>query len=303
MVYHPFRHLGLKALAVAISVALWFAVAGEQTVERSVRAPLALQNQPAHLELVDNPPAQVDVRVRGAASLLSHLAQGDVVAMVDLSTARAGRRIFPVTRGHVRAPYGVDVTQVTPGTISLNFEASLTRRLPVVPVVEGDPAPGYVVGRVATEPSSVEVVGAETALRHLKEVQTEPVSVEGVSQRVRELVNLGISDSTVRLQSATVATVTVHIVPAPAQRLFRNVPVHLHGLRPGLTGQVVPPIVAVSLRGPRAVLDGLHPGTIAVHVDLAGLGPGRYNLPVRVEPPQNVEVLQTDPASVRVRIR
>lgn len=303
MAYHPFRHLGLKFLATAIAVALWFAVAGEQTVERSLRAPLALQNQPEHLELVDSPPAQVDVRVRGSASLLSHLTPGDVVAMVDLSSARAGRRIFPVTRGHVRAPFGVDVTQVTPGTVSLRFEPSLTKRVTVSPVIEGQPAHGYAVGEVNIEPPTVEVVGAESALRHLKEVQTEPVSVEKAAARVRETVNIGVSDSGIRLKTPSVALVTVDVRPMPVDRLVQNVPVRLHGVGHGLQAQVVPPVVTVSTRGPRAAIDGLAADALGAHVDLAGLGPGRYNLPVRVAPPQNVEVLQTDPATVRVRIK
>lgn len=303
MAYHPFRHLGLKFLAISIAVALWFAVAGEQTVERSLRAPLALQNQPEQLELVDNPPAQVDVRVRGAASLLSHLAPGDVVAMVDLSTARAGRRIFPVTRTQVRTPFGVEVTQVTPATISLRFEPSTTKRVPVMPVVEGEPAVGYVVSQVTAEPSSVEVVGAESSLRHLKEATTEPVSVEKATRPVRERVNIGLSDSSIRLKSPSVATVTADVVPTPAERLLQNVPVHLRGVGPRLAAQVVPAAVSLLTRGSREVLDRLGADSPAAYVDLAGLGPGRYNLPVRVEPPQGFEVLQIDPATVRVRIR
>ena len=303
MAYHPFRHLGLKFLATAIAVALWFAVAGEQTVERSLRAPLALQNQPEHLELVENPPAQVDVRVRGAASLLSHMAPGDVVAMVDLSIARAGQRIFPITRDHVRAPFGVEVTQITPATLSLRFELSLTKRIPVVPPVEGRPATGYTTGKVTVEPASVEVVGAESSLRHLEEATTEPVSVERATQQVRETVHIGVSDASVRLRSPAVATVVVEVLPTPVERFLQGVPVRVRGLRKALAVQMTPALVSVSLRGPREAVDEATPASVDAYVDLAGLGPGRYNLPVRVDPPQNVEVLQADPARVRVRIR
>lgn len=303
MAYHPFRHLGLKFLSTAIAVALWFAVAGEQTVERSLRAPLALQNQPEHLELVEDPPPLVDVRVRGAASLLSHMSSGDVVAMVDLSTARAGQRIFPITRDHVRAPFGVEVTQVTPATLSLRFEPSLTKRIPIVPVVEGNPAIGYALGKVAVEPGSVEVVGAESALRGLREATTEPVSVEQVTQSVRETVHVGVSDPSVRLRSSPVVTVLAEVVPSPVERLLQGVPVRARGLRRSLAFEATPPTVSVSLRGLPGVLDTVAPGSVDAYVDLAGRGPGTYNLSVRVERPQNVEVLQTDPPTVRVRIR
>ena len=87
MAYHPFRHLGLKVVSVAVALGLWFALAGEQTVERSLRVPLELRNRPERLELVEDPPATIEVRVRGASGLLSQLMPADVVGEVDLSTA------------------------------------------------------------------------------------------------------------------------------------------------------------------------------------------------------------------------
>ena len=41
----PFRHFGLKLLSLAIALVLWMNVAGEETVERGLRAPLELQRQ------------------------------------------------------------------------------------------------------------------------------------------------------------------------------------------------------------------------------------------------------------------
>ena len=52
MAYHPFRHLGLKVLAIMLASVLWFTVAGEHVVERSLRVPLAVRNLPTHLEIV-----------------------------------------------------------------------------------------------------------------------------------------------------------------------------------------------------------------------------------------------------------
>ncbi len=303
MAYNPFRHLGLKVLSLAIALALWFAVSGEQSIERTVHAPLAFQNQPDTLVSVDSPPATVDVRVRGAASLVSHLAAGDVVALVDLSAARAGRKIYHLTPSQVRAPFGVDVMQVSPGDVSLSFERSVTKMVPVTPVLEGEPALGYKVGKATVEPPTVAVVGPESSLRHLRSAVTEAVSVANATSRIRETVNVGVPDPSARLQAPMLVTVTVPIEAVPVERLVENVPVRARDARAKLSVQLVPQAVAVSTRGPKAALDHLTGGDIAAYVDLAGLGPGRYNLPVRVEPPQNVEIVQTQPATVRVRIR
>ena len=93
----PFRHLGLKVLSVVLALLLWMIVSGEETVERGLRVPLELQQVPAGLELTGEVPATVDVRVRGASGTLSRVSTGDVVAVLDLRSARSGRRLFPLT--------------------------------------------------------------------------------------------------------------------------------------------------------------------------------------------------------------
>src|SRR5881392_3923827 len=114
MRYHPFRHLGLKILALALASLLWLTVAGEHVVERSLRVPLEFRNIPETLEIVGNAPDTVDVRLRGASALLSRMQAGEIVAVLDLGGARAGSRLFHIRAEDVRAPFGVEVAQVIP---------------------------------------------------------------------------------------------------------------------------------------------------------------------------------------------
>ena len=70
MAYHPFRHLGLKVLAIILASVLWFTVAGEHVVERSLRVPLAVRNLPTTLEIVGDLPGsrgRPRARIGGAA--------------------------------------------------------------------------------------------------------------------------------------------------------------------------------------------------------------------------------------------
>ena len=176
-----FRHLGLKVLAIALAVLLWLTVAGEHVVERSLRVPLEFRNIPSTLEIVGNAPDNVDVRVRGSSALLSRLRAGEIVAVLDLGSARAGSRLFHIRNDEVRAPFGVEVAQVVPATLALELERSTRRTVLVKPALEGEPAAGYVVGRVLSEPATVEIVGPETRVKQITEATTEPVSVTGAA--------------------------------------------------------------------------------------------------------------------------
>src|SRR5687767_2022956 len=131
MAYHPFRHIGLKVVSILLAAALWLTVAREPVVERAVRVPLQFQNIPERLEIVGEPPATADVRVRGSSALVSRLGPGELVAVLDLKSARSGTRLFHLVPADVRVPFGVEVVQVLPATIPLAIERSGSRVVPV----------------------------------------------------------------------------------------------------------------------------------------------------------------------------
>jgi YbbR domain-containing protein len=298
----PFRHISLKVWSVALAFMLWMAIAGEQTVERGVRVPLELQQFTPELELQGEPPSFVDLRVRGESGALSRLGAGDIVAVLDLRAARAGRRLYQMTPEHVRAPFGIQVVQVSPASVTLVFERSATRRVTVVPAVEGEPAPGFVVGKLTTSPPAVEIVGPESAIKAASEALTEPVSVAGARSDVSASVMVGLQDPVLRLKAPRSAKVTVQIVPGPAERTLLNRPVHLRNLGRNMSARAQPPTADLVVRGSRQHLDGLDPNTVRPFVDLDGLGAGEYNLSVRVDVSRYAGVARITPGSIHVQI-
>jgi YbbR domain-containing protein len=213
MAYHPFRNLGLKFVSTIVAILLWLVVAGERVVERVMRSPVEFQNLPAGLEIVGNPPDTVEVRLRGSSGALSRIASGDMSAVIDLETARPGRRLFHITQNQVNVPYGIDIVQVAPSTLTMEFEVSGIRSVHVEPDISGRPAPGYEVTQVTSDPANVEVAGPETALKLLQAAITEPVSVTDQTRTVREVVTIGVPDSSLRLRTPQTAVVTVTIAP------------------------------------------------------------------------------------------
>jgi YbbR domain-containing protein len=301
MAYVGFRHhLGLKFVSIALAALLWVVVAGEQTVERSLRIPLEFTNLPSQLEVVGEPPNVVDVRVRGSSGALNRIAAGELVAVLDLRSARAGQRLFHVDGEDVRTPFGVDVVQVNPSTISMTFEPSASKVVPVVPSVEGEPADGFVVGTVAAEPSTVEVLGPVSVLSRLTQAITEPVTVKGASAPVSETVNIGVADPSVRLRQPQMARVAVAIAPAPVEWSVSDIavaPRNAHG-----RVQVVPSRITAWVRGPREAMTS-DSRMFEASVDVEALQPGESQVPVSVVAPARVGVVRLEPAEVKVRIR
>ena len=75
---------------------------------------------------------------------------------------------------------------------------------------------------------------------------------------------------------------------------FENVP-----LGSQITGNL-PDVIGVRVRGSSSSIDG---DEVRAHVDLDGLSPGRYNLPVTIESNDDVRITQIDPPSIQVNLR
>ncbi len=208
------RKLGLKLFSVALAVGLWLAVSGEPIAERGMRIPVAFENLPESMEILGEPPESVEVRLRGPSGTLRRLEAADMAAIVDLESEHGGTRMFDMTSDRVRAPLGVDVTQVIPSTISLTLDVASSRVVPIVPEVRGAPAAGFVVGAVEVEPATVEVEGPESRLRDLVEAMTEPIDVTGMSVPLRRMVTVGVDDPYLRLTTPGTARVTISVVRA-----------------------------------------------------------------------------------------
>ena len=290
-------------MSAALAVLLWMMVSAQRSsVERGLRIPLEVQNLPDNIEMVDPPQDTVDVRVRGAADVMGHLAPGDLVANIDLTSAQPGRRLFHISPERVKAPFAVEVTQVVPASVAIRFELSATRVVSVEPSVEGEPAPGFIVGDITSQPQTVEVVGPESLLRHVTEAITEPVWVGGAKAAIRSTVPLGVAEQGVRLKATRNALVNVEILQAPDERIL-TVPVRLRNLGTGLSALVVPPTVKVRTRGTKATIGKLKDGAVVAFVDLDGIGEGDYGLPVRLVPTPGLGIDQLDPTIVRIHVQ
>ena len=298
----PLRNVGLKFLSISIATLLWLVVAGDRVVERALRAPIEFQNLPDGLEIVGNPPEDVDVRLRGSSGTIGRLGPGDMSAVIDLRSARPGRRLFHLTASQIRVPYGVEVVQIAPATLPIAFENSALRIVEIRPSVEGQPAPGYEVGEISSDPPTVEVVGPEGSLRGLDEAMTEPISIASATRPVREVVTVGVADPGVRLRAPLNAIVTVQIVPGTSKRRLSGVAVAVSNLETGIRARLTPPAVTLDVRGTRAGVNGLTAADLSATVDAAGRGPGEYDVEVQVATLPGVTVESVTPNPIKLRL-
>jgi YbbR domain-containing protein len=200
---------------------LWYSLAanrGEEISVRGVRAQLTLVNIPSDLVLISTVPDTVAVQLRGPLSQALD-PRVPLEVFLDLSDARPGVGSYPINGSDVRLPGGVDnveVVSVEPSSLALELERELTRNIPLQPVVEGEPAPGFEVAEVRIFPSQITLEGPESRLAELEFVATTPISIEGASGLVEATVRPQIEDPQLRVLTVAPTLVTVEVLPMPS---------------------------------------------------------------------------------------
>ena len=85
--------------------------------------------------------------------------------------------------------------------------------VPIVPIVEGEPAEGFRLGAVSTSPPTVEVVGPSADLELVTAAVTEVLRVDGATAPFTALVAVTTENPAVQLSVPIRARVVVDIVP------------------------------------------------------------------------------------------
>ncbi len=87
------------------------------------------------------------------------------------------------------------------------------------------------------------------------------------------------------------------------ERTIDDRPVIMKNTAAGVQAVLIPSHVTITVRGSREELGTLQDNEVTALVDLTGLGPGQYKLPVHVDTPSAVAVGKIAPTIVEVRIR
>ena len=293
-----FDNLALKAVSLLLAALTWFVIAGEKTSERGLSVPVELQNFPKDLELTGEAVTSVEVRLRASPGIIHGLGPRDVSALIDLQGVAAGERIVHLSPETIRVPFGVKVVKVTPSILTLNFEHTLEKDVPVRPRLLGRPAPGYEVAEVTSDPARVRIAGPRSRVQEIESAFTEPVSLEAARETVTDSVNIGLEDPVLRLSGGTRVRVTARIREEHARKGLPGLALEVRGG----TAQARPRSVRVEISGPVSVLKDLDPARVRPYVTITRDGLERAVVAVELLPGlAGVAVVETSPAEVLLK--
>jgi YbbR domain-containing protein len=213
------HNLGLKIVALAIALIVWFVFSAqrrERISERSYRIPLSIVNIPPQMTIASPLPTGVDVRVRGPFTPLRQLDPSKIEAVIDLADVRRGERLYRLVPEDINVPQDVEVIAISPSEIRIVLDATAEKTIPIDATLTGNPAPGFEVLEVQVQPRMARVVGPGASLAGISRLQTDAVSIAERNSTFSVPATVLADAPGVRVREGQIVTVTVQIRPVGA---------------------------------------------------------------------------------------
>ena len=298
--HNPF----LKIMALIIGIVVWI------IASRWVYEPSTLV-VPVELKLAEGmtvtgiTPDKVTVTLEYPRESHDLIEEGksEIKFIHDLTGNRTPGRInFELQPDDLTRPARFRVVSVSPSRITAEIDRLVEKVLPVKVVYRGSPRRGYRLAGQRVIPPEVRVPGPETILEEMTEIETEPVNIMG-----REITfdTSAVLSPLSRFSPGKEQRVTVIVILRPElqQRSFEGVGVDfLKDLAASDDVQVLPREVNLHLKGPTSVMEALTIEDLRVYIDIVGLKPGTWELPLRTAFPAGVILDRADPDIIKVTI-
>lgn len=220
-----FENFGLKILAVFISILLWLAVinVSDPVINTTyTEIPVVVTNTESvtangkvyELESENT----VTISVSAKRSVQDYLSEDNFKAVVDLEDYDEMTGQVPIRVESNKYNGQIESMKSKTEFAVVNIEEMLRKQFMIVPIVNGDPEEGYVVGEVSTAENIVRVSGAQSVVSAIKKVTAE-MSVSGLSSDVNTSVDLKLYDQDGRQIKDSNLTKNISTVAMSAQIL------------------------------------------------------------------------------------
>ena len=244
-----------------------------------------------------------EATVLGPRSSVERVAR--VVAPVEIENQTRDFSTTVVPQAVDAGGQPIPEVQVSPGTVRVDVAIDARgKRVAVITQLEGLPAQGYEVVDRTINPATVLVDGPDEIVNELISVSTEPIDISGATTTITRRVSItSLPEGLVLIDPADgLIDVVIQVRQLGVTQELPAQSVQVVGLADGLAVELSPDAVGVTVVAPEAMLSGLTTSQLTVQVNVAGLGPGTYELVPIVALPPNVTWIASSPPAVAVVI-
>jgi YbbR domain-containing protein len=251
-------------------------------------------------------PRMVRLTVRGEANSIYPILEDDIAAYLDLDRyTEAGVYRAPVQIRKQGTALGVEALEISvdPPEVSLELDRKISKYVPLTPIFQGYPEPGYEMASYTLTPAQVVVDGPRRLMDALSELATDSIELGGRSDDFTAVVRIMNREPLLLVRGDGTTEFRGQIRTLILIRSFENLPIRLRGLREDLVPAVTPGTASVRVEGPQSGIESYAPGADVLYLDCSEITePGLYTLPVHAALPGSFTLIRSEPAFASIRI-
>ncbi len=212
-----FDNLLYKIVALLIACVLWAAAQGVTDVEQSFDIPIQVENVPEGLVVVEESAHEINLRVMGSRAALRQVTKTVPHYAVSFEDVKAGEARLAVNKDLISLPRGARIAASSPSTLVYALETVSSKTVPVRADLSGELPAGFKLGRVSLDPKEVEIAGARSAVRNVREVVTDRIDLSSLRETttLESPVSLGFPHIWRKDKSSEPIRIRVEIEPIP----------------------------------------------------------------------------------------
>jgi YbbR domain-containing protein len=291
----------LKIFSLILAILLFRFSNQPNSIVKIGGVPVEFQGIPAGMEIVNIDTPVVSVQVRGPQNMVTGLTNNQISVTANLSNKEQGERIAHLQTHNVNHPERIEVLNISPTTIRLRLEKTVSRAVKVIPMTEGTLPAGLEIYETNINPETILVEGPQRDIEKVTNFLTETINLDRLSGSFNEQVDVEVP-TPMRIKGREQVRLSI-VIGEKRQKRILNIPVILRG-EPAEGRRLTPRRVAVELFGPESIIRQIQSTDVLAEVSLVGLPRGETLiapvLTINDRFRQHITVAAVTPTSLRI---
>ncbi|MCX7922476.1 MAG: CdaR family protein [Clostridia bacterium] len=241
------------------------------------------------------------ISLQGLDSLINSVAA--VKVYVDVS--KLDRNITVKKECRVYNKKGEEIPELS-RKLYADVKLEVAKRVPVIPIIKGIPAKNYIGGDSNVKPGDVLITGLPEDLAGINSLETMPIDIENANKTISTASLVKLPEG-IRLVNASREVAVNVAIEQLVQKSFvikkEDIKLMNTEIDNSLKYEIQTLELKVEIKGSKKDLETLETENFMTSVDVAGKGPGTYQLPLKIGLPDSVKLIGEYSIDIKVDTR
>lgn len=293
----------IKIICIALAIILYTLFRSNTLTERQIAVPLQVLTPEGFVASSEYPNA-VNVLMRGNEDDLRDILEEDIEAFINLTPyPEEGEHQVPVElrkKGSALQPEALEL-KPRPRILTISMEPRTIRSFEIEPKLYGSPSIGYELTQFFVSPSSVTAIGPRGQMAALSALSTELIDLSGRSEDFSITTRIVLPSTQISIPGGQIVEFKGVVDESVIIRTFENREVIILDLPENLriTNSLSP--VSLTVQGSQLLVENTPPQDMTFYIDASAIQvSGTYTLPLKIDIPSGLAVLQISPLELTV---